>query len=621
MEHLFPFIENTRNSIESQYNFLRKISLVGKVNTGDFAENIFRATDDTIAKFVTIKDNLIESLLENNINKLKSELNLRAQLSIDVLKRNLFERTADVGFLATDSYLIDFLTSSEISEETIVKRLQEYVAKYSVYDDVALFDTEFNLKVNINPKNSIKTSSDSILQEAMESDSFVEKYRKSDIVKSKEKSLLYAQKIEKDRRTVGILVLSFKFDDELDYIFKNLSNENIMIFLEDSRKVISSSNHRELSVDKIATIKHLKDFSLYKKDKFAIQTETKGYQGYFGLDWKSYAVALKNKEEDIELSYKLSLPPKLKELIYESKELIEDLSNVIINGELIASKYKQYTLSPILESLRTISNSLILDINKSTDNLIKSLFSSLLTTTRIATVFAIDLMDRNLYERANDARWWALIPTFINELSNKENMNVDNIKSELKYINELYTVYTNIFIYDKSGTIIAASNDDSIVGTKISKEYVSQTLNNKDTQKYFVSQFDKSPLYGDKATYIYSAAINNEKSVIGGIGTVFDSEPEFKAILSDSALQNQNGFLLFCDRNKNIISSTNENLLPTDKIELNNKYFSTDKVLQEFIKYNEKNYLLTVAPSKGYREYKISDNYKNDVLALYFVEV
>jgi hypothetical protein len=28
-----------------------------------------------------------------------------------------------------------------------------------------------------------------------------------------------------------------------------------------------------------------------------------------------------------------------------------------------------------------------------------------------------------------------------------------------------------------------------------------------------------------------------------------------------------------------------------------------------------------VASSKGYREYKISDNYKNDVLAFYFVEV
>jgi hypothetical protein len=620
MEHLFPFIKSTRNSIESQYNFLRKISLVGKVNTGDFAENIFKSTDETIEKFVLIKDNLIDSLIQNNLNKLKSELHLRAQLSIDVLKRNLFERTADVGFLATDSKLIEFLTSSDITEKDIVERLEEYIKKYSVYDDISIFDTEFNLKTNINPKNRIKQSNDQILKEAMESDSFVEKYKNSDIIPSKQKALLYAQRIEKNHRTIGVLVLSFKFDDELDYIFKNLSNKNTMIFLEDSKKVISSSHTKELSVDKTANIKHSKDYSTYKKDKFTVKTETKGYQGYFGLDWKSYAVALKTVEEDIELTYKLSLPPKLKELIYESKELIEDLSNVIINGELIASKYKQYTLSPILESLRTISNSLVLDINNSTENLVKSLFSSLLITTRIATVFAIDLMDRNLYERANDARWWALTPTFINELSKSE-PNTTEIKNELQYINELYNVYTNIFVYDKTGTIIASSHDDSIVGTKISKEYVSQTLNNRDTQKYFVSPFENTPLYSNKATYIYSSSISNDKSVIGGIGTVFDSEPEFRAILSDSELQNQKGFSLFCDRQKNIISATNDDLAPLDKLDLENRYFNTNKTIQEFIKYHDKNYLLTVASSKGYREYKISDNYKNDVLAFYFVEV
>ncbi|MDQ7068951.1 MAG: hypothetical protein Q9M40_13855 [Sulfurimonas sp.] len=34
-------------------------------------------------------------------------------------------------------------------------------------------------------------------------------------------------------------------------------------------------------------------------------------------------------------------------------------------------------------------------------------------------ILAIDIMDRNLYERANDSRWWALTPLFIEELSSQ----------------------------------------------------------------------------------------------------------------------------------------------------------------------------------------------------------
>src|SRR5687767_10242642 len=83
----------------------------------------------------------------------------RAQVAIDILVRNLFERTADVGFLAADDSIRKFCKDAPVlksliaegTEDTqgaartlqmatdgVQRRLAEYVAKYSVYDNVIL---------------------------------------------------------------------------------------------------------------------------------------------------------------------------------------------------------------------------------------------------------------------------------------------------------------------------------------------------------------------------------------------------------------------------------------------------------------------------------------------------
>ncbi|MDQ7068953.1 MAG: hypothetical protein Q9M40_13865 [Sulfurimonas sp.] len=40
--------------------------------------------------------------------------------------------TADIGFSLTDSMIIDYLSSDALSDEKILKHLQEYANKYSV---------------------------------------------------------------------------------------------------------------------------------------------------------------------------------------------------------------------------------------------------------------------------------------------------------------------------------------------------------------------------------------------------------------------------------------------------------------------------------------------------------
>ena len=91
---------------------------------------------------------------------------------------------------------------------------------------------------------------------------------------------------------------------------------------------------------------------------------------------------------------------------------------------------------------------------------------------------------------------------------------IEAISSILAYINGLYTVYTNLFVYDLNGRILAVSNPSEarIVGTVLSDDWVRKTLSLKESQGYSVSSFADTLLYDGQHTYIYGAAITDPDS-------------------------------------------------------------------------------------------------------------
>jgi len=632
MKHLldvFPFIKKTMLELEQQNKFLNKVTLTGKINALNVAANLFEFTDKTAIIFDELKIELVDALLEENINKVTNELTFKAKTTIDILIRNLFERTADVGFLSTDSVIIEFLTSNKISKKEVQTHLDEYVKKYSVYNEIVIFDTNANAIVNLNPQNNIIKSNDTIIQDALDSDEYIERYAHSDIFKEQKKTLIYAQKITHNSQKIGVLCLCFKFEDELNSIFTNLSQNDEILAVSDKSTILATNNS---TINKLKSSYTEENYKIIDKKFIYVSKKTTGYQGYFGIkEW--YAIAIKNastikenvsNDEDRNHSSnnKNLLNENLNQIIEKANDIIEDIADVIINGELIASKQKVYVLTPILDNLRNISTELLSSIKDSIKNLEHIVKEGLIHDVEMASHLAVDIMDRNLYERANDSRWWALTPEFKNELT-LENPDTHKLHSTLLYINELYTVYTNIFIYNKERKIIAASHDESIVGTILNDEYIHKTLSNRDSQNYYVSTFKESPLYDNNATYIYSASITNNEKVVGGIGVVFDAKPEFQAMLDDSFPESKKGFMLFVDENRQIISSNNPSLKVLEKLEIDEKFvnFKDTHSIYDFITLNEVDYIVSSVFSQGYREYKKEDNYTNSIYCLTFIEI
>ena len=624
----------------------------------------------TKENFLNLTSTLLNHLSEEQIKKVTQEMKFKAQVAIDVLIRNLFERTADIGFLATDDDIRNFIKGyvskyndeSLVLRENIQKRFKEYVSKYSVYFDIVLLDTKGNVLVRLNDDIKTEKVEASFIQKVLNSnDDYVETYKYHDFIPQYKKSLVYSYKVTKTNDSnsdnLGVLALCFRFTDEMNGIFTNLvdaKNKECLTILDEDGFVIASSDRDHIDLGRKLPIilnENYKIVSFAGRDYLAKTCKTNGYQGFHGLKWYGHIMIpldyafLSDELNSLDVDYNIvnsmmdneqHFSKELKEVFYKSKTIQDDLGRVIWNGNIAQSKLNSVN--------REFSKSLLNEIgvtgnkaNASLSNLNQTIITSILKDSEFLSSLAIDIMDRNLYERANDCRWWALTSYFREALDNHSSLSdkKDEITSILNYINGLYTVYTNLLIFDKSGKVIAVSNRDNehLVGKILTQEWVEKTLNLKDTSKYCVSKFEKTPLYDNQSTYIYCSAIRSfkdENIINGGIAVIFDSTPQFNAMLDESLPRDIEGnkisgiFGVFTDKNKQIISSTNDNFEVGTYLNIDDSFFNlkNSQLFSKIIEVDNKYYAVAVKCSNGYREYKSrSDDYKNDILCFVFINI
>ncbi len=669
-KELYPIIKYIED-VEKYNDELGRLSsswdmfaLLGQL--GDINIDIGKTKDN----FLNLTSTLLNHLSEEQIKKVTQEMKFKAQVAIDILIRNLFERTADIGFLATDDDIRNFLQyfvskyndESLILKENIQKRFKEYVSKYSVYIDIVLLDTKGNILARLNDDIKVDKAEFSFVQKVLNSnEDYVETYKYHDFLPQYKKSLVYSYKVTKtndsNSANLGVLALCFRLTDEMRGVFSNLAdekNKECITILDEEGFVIASSDKDHIDLGKklpIVLNENYKIVSFAGRDYLAKTCKTNGYQGFYGLKWYGHIMIpldyafLSDELNKLDVDYNIinsmmdneqHFSKELKDVFYKSKTIQDDLGRVIWNGNIAQSKLnstnRQFSKS-LLNEIGVTGNK----ANASLNNLNQTIISSILKDSEFLSSLAIDIMDRNLYERANDCRWWALTSYFREALDNPNELSErkDEITSILNYINGLYTVYTNLLIFDKTGKVIAVSNRDNeyLVGKILTYEWVEKTLNLKDTSKYCVSKFEKTPLYDNQSTYIYCSAIRSfkdENIINGGIAVIFDSTPQFEAMLDETLPMDVDGskipgiFGIFTDKNKQIISSTNENFQVDSYLNIDDSFFNLKnaELFSKIIELDNKYYAVAVKCSNGYREYKSrNDDYKNDVLCFVFINI
>jgi len=629
----------------------RIIESSAKMNCPNEAKSILPTMAATRSGFTKLEHELVESLVQEKVRNVMAGVGTKAQYVIDIVVRNLFERTADVGFLATDRELCSFVAQPTDDGNIARQRLREYRDKYTVYDEIILLDTEGNVLVQIDPATPLEHSGDPLVAETLASDNYVETFRHTDLRPDKERALVYSRRMHHPDTgaVIGVLCLCFNFEQEMQGIFESHRDDekrSNMLLLDGTGRVIASADPIWIPTGAVVPVNRAAEPSLmlYCGREYLVRTyASEGYQGYPGPSgWQGQVmipvdVAFHGNTSNVLaeldpmvaeglLSHAESFCPPLHDIMQAAKTI----QRIVWNGQVMTAGQAgdMQKLKTVLDQISETGNRSNELFARSIHDLYQTVLASSMRGAEFTSHLMVDLLDRNLYERSDDCRWWALTPELRATLGEEhpEPAALARIDEILAYINGLYTVYTRLFVYDRHGCILATTGspdtaDGSPVrGRHVDTDTLQQVLNLRTSQDYHVSPFGATPLYDGRDTYIYHAAIHDldgSGTVVGGIGIVFDAEPEFRNMLRAGLAGKANCKAFYLDRQGRILASTDDRRpvgslleIDTDLLALDNGQ-SRSRITEDDGQYA----ILACTVSSGYREFKTRDGYQEDVIA------
>lgn len=547
-------------------------------------------------------------------------------------------------------------------------RLEDINNSYTLYRDLIIVDINGFVLANSNKETRFRVLGLNIkeeewFQKALATNDGTEYFAQDladSIVENGQDSLVYSTAVRKNSDTngkvIGAMGVFFDFQGEAKLILEDYMGRNergkirdgwYSFFTNEKGKVIGSSDEASIETGSYAHIKgtHRNLKKGEKTSSYAViegldsalfSAKTDGYLEYDGLGWTSHVITPK---EDIfskkssaqaleidakELMNSLLIPQINKDTYLKIQEDKESIQLISLNGIIFASKLgkRGVALSPIFDHITKTGDFVT---SKMEDLLTEMAVGELdfnLTALENFAKMAIDLIDRNLFERAADIRWWSTDQYFWSSLEEPSPKKFETACRRLKVINDSYTMYTNLVLADLSGKIVASSkaevrNELKVINVS-NQSWFQQALKTSQSSQFTVQDVCNSNLEKHKEmSLIYSGGVrkngSREGEPIGILGVLFDWDTEAGTILenclpSDKHGDNIDGSAAFYTNSDSIIiETTDKETFPVGhKIEMSKKFTEIGKgeCVSGFFNYKERSYIIGSSRTKGYREYE-----------------
>lgn len=622
------------------------------------------ATDiaQTRTAFHDLTATLLDSLARGLRKRALARMDGKARVAIDILVRNLFERTADVGFLACDGPLCAHAALSAAdpghadSRAALQARFAAYTAKYSVYDDIVVLSPTGQALARRDASVTLAHCDEPWIADALASDApYFERHGATALLGGRE-ALVYARALRAPggaADVIGLLCLSFRLDDEMAAVFRQLlggEDERAVICLLDAeRRVLQSSDPWQLPVG-ARLPRHGERLVFAGRDYLCAVASASGYEGYMGPPgWQACVLtplewAFEDEPHGDDALHALGealdtsrlFDAELQDIPREARRIQRNLSRTLWNGKL-----RSHGQADTGTGAAGFTTTLLNEVQR-TGGQLRAVFEQAIARLQgaaLATVFdtalfqarlAIDIMDRNLYERANDCRWWALDVRLQRALAAQVDkpgtpqatVAAAEAQQVLQHINSLYTVYSLLLVFDTQGRVVAVSDPAQAhhVGRQLTAPWANAALALRDPERHVVSRHEATPLYetpgavgGDSArpTYVYATSLQHAGQPVGGIAVVFDGEPQFAAMLKDALPATPQGASapvgLFVARDGRVVASADArwpagSLAPLPPALL--ATLAAGHTLRMELDVDGMVFAAGVAMSQGYREYR-----------------
>ncbi|MGV7210825.1 chemotaxis protein CheW [Oxalobacteraceae bacterium A2-2] len=640
-----PEVARCEQSLHELNQMWQLIEASARMNCPNEARLLLPAMAATRTAFGQLEKDLVANLVQEKVRHVLDDLGTQARYAIDILVRNLFERTADVGFLATDTELCRYAAGLDDDAGAARARLAAYRAKYTVYDEILVLAPDGAVLLQADGAAPVTRSADPLLAETLSTSAYVETFRASDLRPGQARALIYSQRMlhPDTGAPAGVLCLCFNFEQEMAAIFeayRDPSQRANMLLLDGQDRIISSADPLWMAPGAAVPARTGgADTAMFAGREYLVRTAgSNGYQGYPGPPgWQGQLMqplelAFRGARADALagcdpallqelLSHAHRFSPTLAELMATVGNTTHTIGRIVWNGKVTsaagggdgASK-----LGIVLDQIADTGQRSDALFSQSIQDLYQTVLGAGLRAARGTTRLLADLLDRNLYERANDCRWWALSSTLRRGLAHPEQTGA--MRAVLDYINGLYTVYTRLFVYDRAGRIVASTGSQDVLGSHIDSAVLGRVCALRSEQDHYPEPFGPSALYGGQPTFIYHAAIRHpeqDSQVVGGIGIVFDAAPELHNMLQAGVAGRPRMQAYFVAPDGTVLASTDEQRPIGARLELAGGWGLGQDGGGARIAIQDGQYVIAACSrAGGYREFRQGEAAEQPVLAV-----
>ncbi len=191
----------------------------------------------------------------------------------------------------------------------------------------------------------------------------------------------------------------------------------------------------------------------------------------------------------------------------------------------------------------------------------------------------VEIIDRNLYERSCDVRWWATDSAVVDCTVAGTSDKYDYAAKRLGVILDAYTVYLDLWIADTQGRVLANGRPNKFAqvrGSNVAHEgWFRDAMTTRDGSEFAVADIAVNNLLDGRMVATYAAAIREGADPngrpVGVLGIFFDWQSQSQAVVDGVRLMDDEKKITRClllDRNHTVIAANDRNGVLQEKFSL-----------------------------------------------------
>jgi hypothetical protein len=158
----------------------------------------------------------------------------------------------------------------------------------------------------------------------------------------------------------------------------------------------------------------------------------------------------------------------------------------------------------------------------------------------------IDIIDRNLYERSCDVRWWATDSAVVECLASEDEESANHACRRLAVILDSYTVYRDLWVVNANGVVVANGRHTGYAmrGQNVARaEWFKAAMKTRTGAEYAACDVETLSQLGNAPVATYSTAIREGGTVngrvLGALMIFFDWAPQAETVVKGARLSQE----------------------------------------------------------------------------------